>query len=352
MTSPLITVLIDTYNYGHFIEGAIDSVLAQDFPSQQMEILVVDDGSGDDTAERVRKYGDTIRFFCKPNGGQASTLNFGIKRARGEIVALLDGDDYWLPGKLRCIAAEFERRPEAGLVYHNFFCKRDDSSELRCDSGLGGVSGFLPDQPNGILNFDLFPTATLTFRRNILQRLLPIPKSLIVQADAHLTACVIFVAPVIYIDEALTVYRVHPDNMWNCAANTPTGSNIFQGDQAARSRVERRIVTTRAIGDGVREWLDKNGFDLGRRELQAFLMQWTIASRAYEFLLTPPGRLKFFRYQLDRSRYFRSRFTRRHLAVHYMNAIGSLVVGYRNFHRLDEWRAAAKRFLRFNLGRS
>src|SRR5262249_10958278 len=96
-----VTVLVDTYNYGQYIEDAIDSVLAQEFPPEQREILVVDDGSTDDTAERVRKYGDRIQFFCKPNGGQASALNFGIARAQGEIVALLDGDDYWLPGKLQ-----------------------------------------------------------------------------------------------------------------------------------------------------------------------------------------------------------------------------------------------------------
>src|SRR5271169_1494414 len=73
-----VTVVVDTYNYGHFIEEAVDSVLAQDFPPEQIEILVVDDGSADDTAVRVRKYGDRIQYFCKPNGGQASTLNFGI----------------------------------------------------------------------------------------------------------------------------------------------------------------------------------------------------------------------------------------------------------------------------------
>ncbi len=60
-----VTVLVDTYNYGRFIEEAIDSVLAQDFPPEQMEILVVDDGSADDTADRVRKYGDRIQYFYR-----------------------------------------------------------------------------------------------------------------------------------------------------------------------------------------------------------------------------------------------------------------------------------------------
>jgi len=347
-----VTVLVDTYNYGHFIEETINSVLAQDFPREQMEILVVDDGSADDTADRVRKYGDRIQFFCKPNGGQASTLNFGIARARGEIVAFLDGDDYWLPGKLQRVVAEFDKHPEAGMIYHNFFCERGPSPDQLPQSGLAGVSGFLADNRKSLLGYDLYPTATLAFRRNILQRLLPIPESLIVQADAHLTACVIFVAPIVYISQPLTVYRVHADNVWNCVANTPQGCNIFEGDPAAKARLQRRVITTRAIREGVQQWLENNGFDVGRPDLRAFLMRWTFSTRVSEFALSPPGRLRFFRHQLEQAWYFGSQMTWRHLAVHYANAFGALLVGYRNFHRLDEWRLAVKRSLHSSPGRS
>jgi glycosyltransferase involved in cell wall biosynthesis len=351
--SPIrVTVLVDTYNYGHFIEEAIDSVLAQDFPPEQMEILVVDDGSTDDTADRVRRYGDRVRYLCKTNGGQASSFNFGIARARGEIVAFLDGDDYWLPGKLQRVMAEFENRSEAGMVYHNFCCKRGSSAEPMPDSGLSGVSGFLPDNRETLLGFDLFPTATLAFRRRVLERLLPVPENLIVQADAHLTACGIFVAPIVYINQPLTVYRVHADNIWNCVANSPRGQNIFSGDAAAKARLQRRVNTTRAIREGVQQWLEKNGFDVNRADLQAFLMRWTFLSRVGEFALSPPGRLKFFRHQLQQSWYFGSQMTWRHLAVHYANAFGSLFVGYRNFHHLDEWRLAVKRSLHSSPRRS
>ena len=345
-------MLVDTYNYAHFIEEAIDSVLAQDFSREQMEILVVDDGSTDDTADRVRKYGNRIQYFCKTNGGQASSFNFGIARARGEIVAFLDGDDYWLPGKLQRVVAEFEKYAEAGMVYHNFCCKRDTSPDPVPDHGLAGVSGFLPDNRKMLLGFDLFPTATLAFRRSVLERLLPVPESLVVQADAHLTACGIFVAPIVYIDQPLTVYRVHAGNIWNCVANTPQGCNIFEGDSSAKARLQRRIVTTRAIREGVEQWLTKSGFDVNEQDLRAFLMRWTFSSRVSEFALSPPGRLRFFRHQLEQSWYFGPEMTWRHLAVHYANAFGSLFVGYRNFHRLDEWRLAVKRSLRSSLGRS
>src|SRR5258708_4526950 len=88
MKTPLFTVLIDTYNYGEFIEEAVSSVLAQDFPPAEREILVVDDGSTDDTQERLRKFGGAIRCLRKPNGGQASAFNYGFEHARSEVIAL------------------------------------------------------------------------------------------------------------------------------------------------------------------------------------------------------------------------------------------------------------------------
>src|SRR5437899_2145170 len=120
MSSPLVSVLITTHNYGRFIEEAIDSVLSQDFPRDQMEVVVVDDGSTDDTSEHVRKYGSSIRYFYKPNGGQASALNLGFANARGEIISLLDADDFFLPAKLARVAEAFQRDPPLGMFYHPF----------------------------------------------------------------------------------------------------------------------------------------------------------------------------------------------------------------------------------------
>src|SRR5574340_511273 len=86
MKPPYFTVLIDTYNYGHYVEEAVSSALAQDFPQEEREILVVDDGSTDDTAARLRKFGNAIRYLQKPNGGQASAFNYGFANARGEEI--------------------------------------------------------------------------------------------------------------------------------------------------------------------------------------------------------------------------------------------------------------------------
>lgn len=90
---PAISVLIDTYNHERFIEKAIHSVLEQDFPVADREIIVVDDGSTDRTAQIVQRFERSLRYIRKENGGQASAFNIGIPECRGEIIAFLDGDD-------------------------------------------------------------------------------------------------------------------------------------------------------------------------------------------------------------------------------------------------------------------
>ncbi len=327
--TPLISVLIDTYNYGRFIEEAIESILSQDFPAEQMEILVIDDGSTDDTAERVSKFVPRVEYFQKPNGGQASAFNFGLARARGEIVAFLDADDYWRPGKLRCIATEFEKNPDAGMVYHAFWML-EQGRELR-QGGYCGQSGFVPASRKSLLLYDLHPTSALAFRRSVLERMLPVPEELIIQADAHLSACAIFLAPVCYISEPLTVYRIHGSNLWN-AGDT----------QENEDRLLRRLNTTRSVGKEVRGWLRKNGFDTSRPDLQAFFLQWKLRGESDEFKLSPPGRLRFTRHLLDYPRHYGLRMTWRHKLVSYLNAFGALLTGYRHYHLLDESRVRIK----------
>src|ERR1039458_8786747 len=100
MTNPILSVLIDTFNHERYIEQAILSVLEQDFPSADSEIVVVDDGSTDHTPEIVRKFAPRVRLLSKKNGGQASAFNVAIPKLRGQVVAFLDGDDWFAQGKL------------------------------------------------------------------------------------------------------------------------------------------------------------------------------------------------------------------------------------------------------------
>src|SRR6059036_2621704 len=118
MSKPLVTVLIDTYNHERFVEQAIVSALEQDFPATEREIIVVDDGSTDRTPEIVKKFEPRVRLLRKENGGQASAFNAGIPECKGEIVAFLDGDDWWVRGKLRRVAEVLAAEHAVGLVGH------------------------------------------------------------------------------------------------------------------------------------------------------------------------------------------------------------------------------------------
>jgi glycosyltransferase involved in cell wall biosynthesis len=97
-SKPLVSVIIPTYNRAHVVGEAIDSVLAQSYA--HIEIIVVDDGSTDETLGRLHSYRDKIRVAQQANAGPAAARNRGIAIARGELIAFLDSDDIWLPPKI------------------------------------------------------------------------------------------------------------------------------------------------------------------------------------------------------------------------------------------------------------
>ena len=113
MSPPTVSVVIPAYNAAWCVHKAIDSVLAQDF--RDLEVVVVNDGSTDDTMAVLRRYGDSIQVVSQSNGGMSSARNAGIRASRGEFLAFLDSDDWWLPGKLRGQVELLRNRPELGF---------------------------------------------------------------------------------------------------------------------------------------------------------------------------------------------------------------------------------------------
>lgn len=114
---PRVSVVMPAYNAGRYLAESIESVRAQTYVD--WELLVVDDGSADDTGEVARRFAETdarVRYARRPNGGQAAARNTGLREAKGELIAFLDADDLWLPGKLSAQIAVME---ETGvdLVY-------------------------------------------------------------------------------------------------------------------------------------------------------------------------------------------------------------------------------------------
>ena len=111
MNEPVVSVIIPTFNRGKMIRQAIDSVLEQDF--EGFELIVVDDGSTDETREILNRYGTRIRVHSQPNRGVSSARNAGIRISRGAYLAFLDSDDLWLPRKLSVQMGFFKSHPQA-----------------------------------------------------------------------------------------------------------------------------------------------------------------------------------------------------------------------------------------------
>jgi glycosyltransferase involved in cell wall biosynthesis len=110
----LVSVIIPTYNYAHFVADAIESALAQ--THRPIEVIVVDDGSTDDTAAVLGRFAGRIDAIRKPNGGLSSARNAGIRAARGASIAILDADDVWMPDKIERQLALLREHPGAGVI--------------------------------------------------------------------------------------------------------------------------------------------------------------------------------------------------------------------------------------------
>lgn len=112
--NPLISVIIPVYNGERFIRDAVDNVLSQNYPA--LEIIIVDDGSDDDSAAIIQSLPVDIRYFSQENTGPAAARNRGVREASGEYIAFLDVDDLWPPNNLRMLMGEMLRHPDPSIV--------------------------------------------------------------------------------------------------------------------------------------------------------------------------------------------------------------------------------------------
>jgi len=208
---PKVSVLIINYNYGRFLGDAVESVLSQDFRGET-EVLVVDDGSTDDSAERIKPYLDRVSWLPKPNGGQVSAFNYGLAHARGEWIGLLEADDTWEKDKLSKTFARLEKDPGATLIQHWL---------LQTDAGLRALEDYAyPAGPerftfdDTLVGLPYGGTSCIVFNRARLSPFLPLPENLPYGADICLRWAAAALAPLANIPELLGKRRIHGDNLF------------------------------------------------------------------------------------------------------------------------------------------
>jgi len=221
LAKSFVSVLIDTYNHERFIEQAIASVLEQDFPASEREIIVVDDGSTDRTPEIVKKFEPRVRLLRKENSGQASAFNTGIPECKGEIIAFLDGDDWWACNKLSRVAGTLTTESAIGIVGHGIVNVQRDGSEQAETLREGfrfqanSVEGARLLRRRGAF----LGTSRMTIRADVLRRIGAVPDAIQVQADEYLFTMAAVLAGVQILPEALTYYRMHEANSFQIAGN-------------------------------------------------------------------------------------------------------------------------------------
>jgi len=230
VSKPLISCIVPAFNGERYLGEALDSIFAQTYGP--LEVLVVDDGSTDGTADLVTGYGDRVRSLFQPNAGQAAARNRGLQAAHGEFVAFLDHDDLWHPEKLARQMARFEVRPELDLcVAHarNFW-----SPELpEVPPWLRGHSRFT--QPVAA-----YTLGALLARRSIFDAVGTFDPALPVGEDTDWFLRAVEHGPTIeLLPDVLLHRRLHETNRsWRSAAPTSTDRAIFA--QIVKASLDRR----------------------------------------------------------------------------------------------------------------
>ena len=208
---PLVSVIIDNYNYARFLKQAIKSVLNQTY--KNVELIVVDDGSTDDSSEVLNAYGDRITAIFQSNAGQGAAFNHGISHAQGQIICFLDADDYFHPDKLTKVVAAFQRHPEWVQLSHQCVAVDEVGTPIKFGSSVKRFD--CGDVRNLLLKVGKYKWMRVSgraYRREALEKVTPMVSGKADSADAFLLVTVPFYGEVGGIEDALMFYRVHGQN--------------------------------------------------------------------------------------------------------------------------------------------
>jgi len=213
-SSPKVTVFIPTYNYGHFLGEAIQSVLDQTF--QDWELIVVDDGSTDNTREVVAAFRDPrIHYVYQQNQGNPAARNNALRLARGEYVACLDADDMWFPEKLEKQVAQLDSLPPTvGLVYSDVYLFNNDDGAI-IGRFLGGRRPPRGKVFDALLDTDgwfISDTGSL-IRREVFDRVGLYDERLLTHEDWEMWVRIASAYEVEALDEPLARCRRHGNNL-------------------------------------------------------------------------------------------------------------------------------------------
>jgi glycosyltransferase involved in cell wall biosynthesis len=213
--TPLVSILIVNYNYGRFIATAIDSALSQTYPNT--EIIVVDDGSTDNSRDVIDGYNGRVRKVYKQNGGQPSATNVAFAASSGDIICLLDSDDYFERDKVEKVVGCYQQHPDAWFVFHPLRRVHINGTDHGIQEPMNG-SRWL-DYRRTTNKFAAPPTSGLSFLRSAWETFGFMPEELHILGDNYITFVIMALKRGYYLCEPLAVLRLHGDNIFSMAAS-------------------------------------------------------------------------------------------------------------------------------------
>jgi len=219
---PVVTVIVTNRDYGRYLSEAINSVRIQTYV--RVELVVVDDGSTDESRDVLRELVDSAEAIFQPNGGQACALNAGVARARGDIICFLDADDWWRESKVEQVVSAVPFAIDAGAMVRHAVALCDGRRVLTDDSTVlrAGIHRCL--KPRHVLtNRWHAPTSALAITRALADRVFPLPASgLRISADAAIYTLGRCFGVGITLSECLGFYRLHDTNGYLGAPDAET----------------------------------------------------------------------------------------------------------------------------------
>jgi glycosyltransferase involved in cell wall biosynthesis len=222
---PLVSIIINNYNYDCFLAEAIDSALQQTYA--RIEVIVVDDGSTDNSRAIIAEYGSQIIAILQPNGKQAAAFNSGFEKSQGDIIIFLDSDDYLLPQAVERIVSIWT--PNLSKVHYRLDVVDNKGNPLKYTFPQGSAPLSTGEVWKTLLDtggYVRVPTSGNAINRNALLPLFPIADRYKLTADDYLSVLVPFYGEVGAIDEPIAAYRIHGSNQWALA--TVTGDRFHR----------------------------------------------------------------------------------------------------------------------------
>lgn len=215
VNEPLVSIVVGNYNYECFIGKAIDSALNQTY--KNTEIIVVDDGSTDNSRAIISSYDDRVIPIFKENGGQPSNYNTGFAASRGQIICFLDSDDVFVPDKIAKIVQIFQSRESVDWCFHSLKLIDENDNLLPWTTTVNYSTcerDYRTRLQSGRIPPSLPPSPCLCFKRSLLEKILPMPTTKSIPgSDHYVKFMAVALSKGFVLNEALTFQRIHGNNM-------------------------------------------------------------------------------------------------------------------------------------------